>query len=157
MQLTPEEVIARLPLEDIRGLTFSGGEPMEQAGALAEVARLAKQKRDLDVICFTGYRYETLLKKPTESGVPKLLSHLDVLIDGPYISAQNDSVGLRGSKNQRIIHLTNKLRTHQLEYQTRKIEFKIDNGSLTMVGIPTPKIVSMLKDILPKSRFERTV
>jgi len=154
IQFTPEQVVDRLLLDEITGLTFSGGEPMEQAGALAEVARLARQKRDLDVICFTGYRYETLLNKPAETGVHDLLQCVDVLIDGPYVSTQNDSIGLRGSKNQKIIHLTNRLQTHQFEYQVRKIEFKIDNGSLTMVGIPTPKLASALKDILPERKFE---
>ena len=157
IQLTPKQVVDRLLLDEITGLTFSGGEPIEQAGALAEVAHLARQKRDLDVICFTGYRYEALLNKPAETGVHDLLQYVDVLIDGPYINTQNDSVGLRGSKNQRIIHLTDRLRTYQFEYQVRKIEFKIDNGSLTMVGIPTPQIASVLKDILPERRLEGTL
>jgi anaerobic ribonucleoside-triphosphate reductase activating protein len=157
MQLTPKEVITRLSLDEITGLTFSGGEPMEQAGALAEVARLARQKRDLDVICFTGYRYEALLNKPEVSGVHDLLQCVDVLIDGPYVSTQNDSIGLRGSENQRIIHLTDRLQNFELEHQVRNIEFKIDNGSFTMVGIPAPKIASMLMDILPESRVEGTL
>lgn len=157
IHLTPQQVVDRLLIDEITGLTFSGGEPMEQAGALAEVVRLARQKRDLDVICFTGYLYETLLKKPIETGVKDLLQCVDVLIDGPYINTQNDSIGLRGSKNQRIIHLTDRLQTYQFEHQVRNIEFKIDNGSLTMVGIPTPKIASMLMDILPESRYEGTL
>lgn len=157
VQLTPEEVVNRLPLEEITGLTFSGGEPMEQASALAEVVRLARQERDLDVICFTGYRYEALLNKPNDTGVHDLLQFVDVLIDGPYISGQNNSTGLRGSKNQRFIHLTNRLQNYEFENQVRNIEFKIDNGSFTMVGIPTPKIASMLMDILPEIRFEGTL
>jgi anaerobic ribonucleoside-triphosphate reductase activating protein len=147
IQLTPEQVVDSLLLDEITGLTFSGGEPMEQADALAEVVRLARQRRDLDVICFTGYRYETLLRKPANSGVPNLLQLVDVLIDGPYIEEQNDSVGLRGSQNQRVIYLTDRLKGYQLENQVRKIEFKIDDGSLTMVGIPTPSIASALTEI----------
>lgn len=142
-------------LDEITGLTFSGGEPMEQAEALAEVVRLARQRRDLDVICFTGYRYETLLKKPADSGIPNLLQVVDVLIDGPYISEKNNSVGLRGSTNQRIMYLTDRLHEYKLEDQTRKIEFKIDDGSLTMVGIPTPSIVSALAEILQKETDSR--
>lgn len=148
IQLSPEQVIERLPLNEITGLTFSGGEPMEQAGALAEVVRLARQWRDLDVICFTGYRYESLRKKPVESGVHRLLQHVDVLIDGPYVRELNNSLGLRGSTNQRIIHLTGRLNGYELENQVRQIEFRIDEGSFTMVGIPTPGIALALTDIL---------
>ena len=157
MQITPEEVIARLPLDEITGLTFSGGEPMEQAGALAEVVHLARQQRDLDIICFTGYRYEALLEKPADTGIPSFLQVIDMLIDGPYVSKKNTSVGLRGSENQRFIHLTDRLRSHSFENQVRKIEFKIDSGSLTMVGVPTPQIVSALKEILPEKRLEGTL
>lgn len=147
-QLTPEQVIERLHLDEITGITLSGGEPMEQAAGLAEFIRLARRKYDLDVICFTGYRYEALLKKPLQTGVYDLLKVVDVLIDGPYISGRNNAIGLRGSTNQRILHLTNRLREHQLEYQERKVEFQIDHGSLTMVGIPTPAIVSALTEVL---------
>lgn len=154
-QLLPEQIIERLPFDEITGLTFSGGEPMEQAGALAKVIHLARQRRDLDVICFTGYRYETLIKRPLESEVHSLLQLVDVLIDGPYIRELNNSIGLRGSTNQRIIYLTNRLRKYQLENQARQIEFRIDNGSFTMVGIPTPNIVSVLGDIFQKNTNTR--
>src|SRR6185503_20609437 len=53
-QLTPEAILGRLDLNSITGLTFSGGEPMEQAAGLASLVRLAREKKDLDLICFTG-------------------------------------------------------------------------------------------------------
>lgn len=147
IQLSPEQIVAQLPLAEITGLTLSGGEPMEQAEALAEVVRLARQQRDVDVICFTGYRYESLLGRPETSGVHRLLQLVDVLIDGPYVRERNNSFGLRGSTNQRIISLTGRLNGFELETQMRKIEFKIEEGSFTMVGIPTPAIASALGDI----------
>ena len=94
LNLTPEQVVEKLITEDITGLTFSGGEPMEQANALADVAHLAREIKDLDIICYTGYRYQTLLYRPPNTGVSKLLSYVDVLIDGPYINSLNDSRGL---------------------------------------------------------------
>ncbi len=134
---------------------------MEQASGLSEVVRLARARRDVDVICFTGYRYEALLKKPASSGVPGLLAVTDVLVDGPYVREKNNSLGLRGSTNQRILHLTERLQGNSLENQARKVEFKIADGSLTMVGIPTPRIASVLTDICqdrPGSRayYERS-
>jgi anaerobic ribonucleoside-triphosphate reductase activating protein len=98
--MTPEQILEGLDLEQISGLTFSGGEPMEQAAGLAKLVRLARQKKDLDLICFTGYRYEQLLKNPPNVGVPELLAEIDVLIDGPFIQSLNNSVGLRGSSTR---------------------------------------------------------
>lgn len=144
LNLIPLEIVEKLDLESIRGLTFSGGEPMEQAAGLAALARLARQKKDIDLICFTGYRYERLLKNPPNAGVPELLSEVDVLIDGPFIQSLNDSVGLRGSSNQRIIHLTSRLQQYDLESSTRNVEITLRDGELAFIGIPTPGILSAM-------------
>jgi anaerobic ribonucleoside-triphosphate reductase activating protein len=142
--MTPHQILESLDLSNIMGITFSGGEPMEQAAGLAALARLARQKRDLDLICFTGYRYERLLKSPPNAGVPELLAEVDVLIDGPFIQSLNDSVGLRGSSNQRIIHLTSRLKGYDLEAGTRNIEISVTDGELVFIGIPTPGILSAM-------------
>lgn len=145
--MTPEQILRRLDLDRISGMTFSGGEPMEQAEGLAALARLARQKKDLDLICFTGYRYERLLKDPPNAGVPELLAEVDVLIDGPFIQSLHDSVGLRGSSNQRIIHLTSRLREYDLESSTRKVEITVTDGELAFIGIPTPEILSAMRKV----------
>jgi len=144
LSLTPLEILEQLDLESIGGLTFSGGEPMEQAAGLAALARLARQKKPLDLICFTGYRYERLLKNPPNPGVNALLREVEVLIDGPFIQSLNDSVGLRGSSNQRIIHLTSRLREYDLESSARRVEITVTDGELAFIGIPTPGILSAM-------------
>lgn len=143
--MTPEDILACLDLDRISGITFSGGEPMEQAAGLAELARLARERKVLDFICFTGYRYERLVKNPPNAGVPELLAMLDVLIDGPYIQELNDSLGLRGSSNQRIIHLTSRLQHHDLAGQSRRVEFTIQQGEVRLIGIPTPEMIAALE------------
>ena len=145
MQMTVEQVLERLNLDKISGLTFSGGEPMEQASGLAALSRLARQKKDLDLICFTGYRYEQLLKNPPNDGVGELLAEVDVLIDGPFVQSLVGSVGLRGSSNQRVIHLTSRLRWHNFESSQRKMELTITNGELGFIGIPTPGLLAALE------------
>ena len=120
----------------VTGLTFSGGEPMQQAAGLAALARIARERRSLDIICFTGYRLERLLSDPPSGDVASLLEQIDVLIDGPYIPSRNDGVGLRGSSNQRIIHLTSRLSGFNLEASPRQVEIHVENGGLAFVGIP---------------------
>ena len=145
LELTPMEILDKWDLDKINGITFSGGEPMEQAAGLATLARLARQKKDLDLICFSGYRYEQLLKSPPNPGVFELLAEVDVLIDGPYINALNNSVGLRGSSNQRVIHLTRRLKDHAFESQHRHVEVIITEGEIMFIGIPTPAINSAIQ------------
>ena len=144
-QWTPEEVLERLDLSSISGLTFSGGEPMEQAAGLAALIRLARRNKDLDLICFSGYRYEQLLKNPPNPGVADLLGEVDVLVDGPFVQALNNSIGLRGSSNQRVIHLTSRLNDLDLENWQRNIEIIITRGEMAFIGIPTPEMLSALQ------------
>lgn len=148
---TPEEIVAKINLDVINGFTFSGGEPMQQAEGLALVAQLARKKKDINIICFTGYKFERLILDPPNDGVLKLLNEVDVLVDGPYIESQNNSIGLRGSTNQRIIHLSSKLRGHDLEGQTRRFEVTVSDGELAFIGIPTPQINQALTKILHES------
>jgi len=90
----------------IRGLTFSGGEPFLQAHELAQVAEKIKaQKKDWDIVTYTGYTYEDLLSRPNKD-IHALLSLTDYLIDGPYIHEKRDlTLRFRGSSNQRVIDM----------------------------------------------------
>lgn len=98
------EQIKRNPLLD--GVTFTGGEPFEQAEQFAELGRRA-QEMGLSVMVYTGYLYEVIIsKKDLNSGWSKLLEVADILVDGPFIEAEKDYLlKFRGSKNQRIIDL----------------------------------------------------
>jgi anaerobic ribonucleoside-triphosphate reductase activating protein len=133
----PEDLIDELLADpDVTGLTFSGGEPMLQAAGLAQVARLARSKRDLNIICFTGFIRAQLEAVPPGPGVADLLDQVDVLIDGPYIARLNDNLGLRGSRNQKIHYLTDRLAGVDLEGQARKAEVVLTDGQAMMVGVP---------------------
>jgi anaerobic ribonucleoside-triphosphate reductase activating protein len=120
----------------VTGITFSGGEPMQQASGLAETIRLIRRRRDVSVICFTGYRYEVLIQQPPSPGVKLLLAQVDVLIDGPYIAGLNENRGLRGSANQRIFYLTSRLTAYFLEETPRRAEIQIQEGQAFLVGVP---------------------
>jgi anaerobic ribonucleoside-triphosphate reductase activating protein len=145
---SPAQILDKFDLETIDGFTFSGGEPMDQAEGLTQVIRLARKTKELSLICFTGYRYERLINNPPNSGVPELLKEVDVLIDGPYIQAQNNSRGLRGSKNQRVIRLSSRFDSHDFESQSRRLEVTISDGELSFVGIPTLEISQAITQVI---------
>jgi anaerobic ribonucleoside-triphosphate reductase activating protein len=81
-----------------------------------------------------------LLQDPPNEGVADLLAEIDLLVDGPYIQSRSESVGLRGSSNQRFFHLTNRLAAYNFATQTRKVEITVINGQMEFIGIPTPAI-----------------
>ena len=100
-----DDVIAHLgknPL--VRGLTLSGGEPMMQPEPLYLIAKAAKEK-GMNVWCYTGFTLEELLRENRADRM-KLLSAVDVLVDGPFRSHERSlDLLYRGSKNQRLIDM----------------------------------------------------
>jgi len=59
----------------------------------------------MDVILFTGYLMEDLQSVQAKA----LLNYIDLLIDGEYYDELNDNRGLRGSSNQRLHFVTDRL------------------------------------------------
>lgn len=88
----------------LAGITFSGGEPFLQAGALCAVAE-GVRARGKTVLVYTGFTYEQLLARlESEPDARRLLELTDLLIDGPYVEALRDlELRFRGSANQRIL------------------------------------------------------
>ena len=112
---TTERIIGRMlsnPLLD--GVTLTGGDPFCQAEACAMIAVAAKQA-GLSVWAYSGWTYEQLLEKgKTEPDIMKLLSFVDVLVDGPFILSQRTlELRFRGSKNQRLIDVKRSLENGQ--------------------------------------------
>jgi len=137
----PEEIVEELLADPaVTGLTLSGGEPFLQAAGLARVAALARQKRDLNIICFSGFQKSFLEQSPPGPGVADLLGLIDVLIDGPYIARLNDNQGLRGSRNQRIHYLSGRLSGHDLDQVDRKAEIRLGDGQALLVGVPPRRL-----------------
>ncbi len=98
-----DEVLARIrenPL--VHGVTFSGGEPFEQAEALLPLATELKAQ-GYHLMAFTGYTFEQLCEKREARA---LLEKLDLLVDGPFLEAQKSfDLRFRGSRNQRILNI----------------------------------------------------
>lgn len=100
-----DEIIKELQgLKLQRGITLSGGDPLEQPEACLEIAKAAKAQ-GLDVWMYTGYIFEDIVEsfksKPAWQG---LLEYVDVIVDGPFIQSQKSLIlPFRGSKNQRVI------------------------------------------------------
>ena len=98
------EEIEKNPL--LAGVTFTGGEPYCQPEGFHSLAKGVKE-RGLDIVTFTGYTYEHLMKIAEEKeSIALLLDDTDLLIDGPYIKAEKDlTLPFRGSRNQRLIDM----------------------------------------------------
>jgi anaerobic ribonucleoside-triphosphate reductase activating protein len=105
------------------GITFSGGEPMLQARAFSELAKIIKDNTEWNIWCYTGYTFEDIVDDCDEKF--ELLKDIDVLVDGRYIGELKDSrLKYRGSSNQRIINVRQSLQENII-VELNDTDFKI--------------------------------
>lgn len=87
------------------GVTILGGEPFDQAASVAELVSRLKNL-GIHITVYTGNTIDTLIGRKDKS-VDYILTHIDVLIDGPFIRQLKENAGeYRGSRNQRMISLS---------------------------------------------------
>lgn len=96
----------------IKGITFSGGNPLDN---FAEVFALCKDIKEKfptkDIWLYSGYTYEEI--KPKVMGM--ILEYVDVLVDGKYIEEERDiTLKWRGSRNQRVIDVQKTLKENNI-------------------------------------------
>jgi anaerobic ribonucleoside-triphosphate reductase activating protein len=125
--------LAGLPAE-ITGVTFSGGEPMAQAPALAELVERIRRDRNWSVMSYSGFTIEHL-RRHGDPGQRRLLGQLDVLVDGPYRAARHADLRWRGSANQRLHFLTGR-HTAPAEDRSAGIELRTDGDGVRWIGVP---------------------
>lgn len=99
-----EDLIGRiLKTRYLDGVTFSGGDPLAQPEAVIAAADAARQK-GLSVWCYTGWTLEQILEGKAGERALEALSHIDVLVDGPFrLELLSKECIYRGSSNQRLI------------------------------------------------------
>ena len=117
---TENEILAMLAPPYISGLTLLGGEPFEpenQRALLPFVERVRRTYPEKTVWAFSGFTIEELLQDgshPRCEVTDKLLSLLDVLVDGRFVLAKkNISLRFRGSENQRLLDMPKTLRENK--------------------------------------------
>ena len=100
----------------LKGITFSGGDPLEQAEKFAYIA-LEVKKLGLNIWCYTGYEFEYIMKNlDKRHGWKELLNYIDVLVDGKFdINKKKDGLKFKGSENQRIIDVKETLKNNKIK------------------------------------------
>ena len=102
------EEIKQMELQD--GITFSGGDPMMQAEACLEIAKVCKEM-NLNVWCYTGFLFEELLEDPKKC---EFLKYIDVLVDGKFeLDKKSYAAKFRGSTNQRLINVKSSIKKNK--------------------------------------------
>lgn len=149
-------------LTDIDGITFSGGEPLQQAPYLYVLSAWIKENLpNLTIGIYTGYS-----KKELENGSFKWKSaddadwqrgskqlwtaikeHIDFAVTGRYVESMAcHDEPLRGSRNQEVLFFTDKYSDNDLSPQIAEVTIS-DDSLVQITGFPT---VEFLEEVTRK-------
>lgn len=147
-----------LSCADIEGVTFSGGEPFQQASELYQLCEYVKVRRpSLSIAVFTGYTIIELSRgswhwrargadrwiQGNAELFTQIRTHLDFGVFGRYRQsvACNDKP-LCGSRNQEVVFFTGRYSLADLEPQAYEVNISEDGTHAIITGFPPPTLVA---------------
>ena len=132
------QIIKNICAEDsVDGITFTGGDPLEQFDELIELLTLIKPLLN-DILVYTGFTMDEITALYTADKIAAFKNLASVLIDGPYVDELNDSASaLKGSTNQRLIYFDPMVEDKYEHYllDGRKVQNVMMGNKFISVGI----------------------
>jgi anaerobic ribonucleoside-triphosphate reductase activating protein len=138
--------------QNVEGVTFSGGEPFQQAPALELLISFIKERRpELSIGSFTGYTLQELRDGKFNWWHPELrtmipgdaklsnaiLKQMDFIIAGRYNQLQRcDDKPLCGSRNQEVHFLSTRYNLKDLHANIVEIVVDPEAGLVQITGFP---------------------
>ena len=155
-ELAEAIIVLKRNYRELEGLTVLGGEPFDQAAGLS-IALAAIRREGLSTMIYSGHILETLEQR---TGARELLRHTDLLVDGPYVEEEHDdSLIWRGSKNQRILCLTDRYCPADIDAaiarQRRSVFISISHRDAVVSGAQTRATAAALRAVARIGQEER--
>jgi anaerobic ribonucleoside-triphosphate reductase activating protein len=130
------------------GVTFSGGEPMQQADALIALMEMLRARiTGLSFGMYSGYseqelssgRYwcrSNLTQRAKQEIWRRIRTHLDFGVLGRYAAGRPSTLALRTSTNQKLTLFSE--RYEERDFEPQEVEIHIDaQGFVQVTGFPT--------------------
>jgi anaerobic ribonucleoside-triphosphate reductase activating protein len=142
------------------GITISGGEPFDQADAVAALLRRLdawrrRTGRTIDFLAYSGYELKRLERDHGE-----LLGLLDAVITGAFVARRPTRLIWRGSANQRLIPLSGLGQERYAPYADAEVErppFQVTvDESIWYVGVPRAGDIERLDTALAEAGVRQT-
>lgn len=132
LEIETKELVQRLLSisNSIDGVSISGGEPLQQPGALLDFLRRITTTQ-WSVLLFSGYTLQEIKQQPLGN---EILALTDVLIAGRYQKPNPSGGALIGSCNQKIHLLTSRYRFSDFGTIPRCEAILHKDGTVTLTG-----------------------
>ena len=136
-----DDIVAQLTAYGTKRVTVSGGEPFEQKNLHKLLQKLRENGFD-DILVYTGLS-ETMVRK----NFFHCLEYIDVLISEPFMDGLESELSYKGSGNQRMIILNDKLKLAYESYAKETKDKKLQKFGNFIVGIPYQKDVKAIYEM----------
>ncbi len=150
---TPDKIFDATINLGFEGITISGGEPFLQVKDLRILIEQYNNVGYDDILIYSGFTMQELVDKNDED-INYILSHISVLIDGPFDIGLVDNIPLRGSSNQNVWILNPKYKREyeNLLTQEKKVDIFCFDDDIHFIGIPFKGYDSLYKKLLTNRR-----
>jgi len=119
---------------EIEGVTFLGGEPLEQVEAVLEIMNFCKES-GLSVMLFTGNTMDTIISNPE---LAKVIPLCDIIVDGQFDSSKiQRNRRWVGSENRNVNFITDRYSIEDGFLDNNEVTLKLVGSEIRMVGFPT--------------------
>ena len=129
---------------DVEGITFHGGEPLDQSEGVLSAIKLLKLAGKT-VVLFTGYQYKELIK----SSQKKAWRLADLVISGRYVKKKrNVYLQFRGSTNQRVYRHKGKYKNYKINDGKSVAIIRLsEKGEMQSRGFRTDELEELLDEL----------
>lgn len=148
------DLIKIIKISGSTNLLISGGEPFQQPKGLYALIKTIKEieKMNIGIIVYTGYYYQQL-KDMKNKHIDYVLNNIDLLVDGPFINENKQSLFLRGSLNQSIIFLSERYKYIEkyINEDIETINLTISDRNLSITGNISNDLIKNMNNILDEA------
>ncbi|MFW6694009.1 4Fe-4S single cluster domain-containing protein [Streptomyces sp. MAR4 CNX-425] len=119
----------------IEGVTVTGGEPLQQRGAVLDLLRRIRTGTGLSTVLFTGYDWPEVRRMRE---LDELRRCVDVLLAGRYRQDLRVASGLRGSSDKSVQLFSDRYTHADLDAVPEAEAIVHPDGRVTLTGIDPP-------------------
>jgi anaerobic ribonucleoside-triphosphate reductase activating protein len=144
LNMKTTELLELIESEDgLEGITFLGGEPLEQAPAVLELIGMVRDV-GLSIFLYTGYEISEF-----DETMQACFDDSDIVVTGRYVNElRNTGLRWRGSENQEIHFPSNRYDDLNIEDGTDvEVIIDQDTGLITILGYPDPQLLREIREL----------
>lgn len=127
----------------IRGVTVTGGEPVQQINSVTNLLKEIKSIGEIGTIVLTGYNQNEL---QSVSGFDRLRQYTDVFISGRFLHEKKLQKGIRGSTNKEILIYSTFYQKDEFDLIPPLEVITHSDGSISITGIK-PEILEGIHEL----------